>query len=63
MSQNVLDKHMSGERGSLVEDFAGYAMLTVALGLAHCAMKAPWDIAYSKCYEVVRYGWKFIALE
>ena len=38
MRQNVLDKHISCEGGSSVEDFAGYAMLTVALGLAHGAM-------------------------
>ena len=43
MRQNALDNHISGEGCRSVEDFAGYAMLTVAFGLAHGAMEAPWD--------------------
>ena len=52
--QNVLNNHISVEGYSSVEVFAGHAMLTVALGWPMVPCMAPLDIAYNKCYDVVR---------
>ena len=60
--QNVLNNHVRVEGYSTLEVFAGHAMLTVAMLWAAVPAVAPWDIAYGKCYDVVRHGWKVIML-
>ena len=56
------NNHIFAEGYSSVEVFACHAMLTEALVWSMVPCMAPWDIAYNKCYDVVRYGWKLIAL-
>ena len=60
--QNVLNNHISVEGYSSVDVGAGHAMLTVVFVCSMVPCMAPWDIAYNKCYDIVRYGFKLIAL-